>query len=341
MSNQKKKVVFFGGGTGLSTLLSGIKDDPDINISAIVTMFDSGGSSGELHDQFGVLPSGDILRCIWALADEKKNPNVRDIFTRRIRSESIPHGLVVGPPTKAAHTFGNLMFMAMQEKFGVAAAVRILEEEFSLKGRVYPVSTEASNLTATFMDGSEALNEVEVDEGIRGGKVVSSVCLRPYVPATLEVLNAIFRADVICISAGSFWTSTIPPFLPHGVSAAIAQSAAPIVFVSNLMTEGFGMPPSDYTVELMARVLHVHLRRFPNKIIFNTQIPTPDLLSLYAQKGQYPVICEGDSGPVGSGRYVYAPLRTDGDELVRHDPKLLAEVLSKTFAELTASGESG
>lgn len=300
--NNRVKIVCFGGGSGLSSLLSGLKRNPLLDISAVVTMFDSGGSSGELRDKFGVLPPGDIFRCILALAPDEDQATLRRIFNRRLAEN---------------HSPGNLFMFGAERVYGsYREAAEELCKAFSANGRVMPVSTGLSNLTALFNDHTHVTSEVDVDRVMREGKMVSAVALSPVVDASPESIRAIQEADVFCIGPGSFYTSVLPNFLPVGVKEALVASKAPVIFVLNLMTEGLGMK------EMMSwdivKVLEQYLGRSVDCVIMNTRIPA-DLPAAYAKENKFPI-------PGFNTRYVGAPLWLEGS-LARHDPDVLSSVI--------------
>src|SRR4030095_6164561 len=155
------KVGCFGGGTGLPSLLGGLKNNPWLNLNAVVTMFDSGGSSGQLRDELGVLPPGDVLRCALALARNERE--ARRVLLARL---AIPQHARLG-----GHTGGNLLLSMMEQYSGdFLAAVDGLRSLLGCAGRVWPVSTEQASICAEYGDGTSTRGEVEVDAGQSGGR---------------------------------------------------------------------------------------------------------------------------------------------------------------------------
>ncbi|MEK7612432.1 MAG: gluconeogenesis factor YvcK family protein [Patescibacteria group bacterium] len=302
-------VVCFGGGTGLPVLLSGLKKNRDLEISAIVTMFDNGGSSGELRNQFGILPPGDILKCLLMLSENAKEESIRDLFLYRIEDGDPPN-----------HTPGNMMLVGLQQTYGIMKAVKILQKIFRTKGNVYPVAIGSSHLCCAYTDGDVVHGETEVDEGIRKGKTPQRLYLMPTVQHNEDIQEVIGSADAFCVGPGSLYTSIIPNFLPHGVKRMLMDSTAPIIFVSNLLTEGKGMTSSALHHQI--EIAEQYIGREVTAIIANTKLPhemSSEILEKYAKEKKYPILCNGEHDP----RYVKRALWTE-PTLARHDSKLLS-----------------
>jgi uncharacterized cofD-like protein len=210
----KKKVVCFGGGTGLPMLLSGLKVNPWLDITAVVNMFDTGGSSGELKDRFGILPPGDILKCLLALSTD-------EVYARKLLLKRISNHTFNG------HTGGNILLFGFEKVFGDhLSAVDALGQLLSVTGKVIPVTLEQSSLVAKYADGSSRIGETNVDMGVDEGNVIKSLSLQPKVLASAEAIQAITEADALCVGPGSFYTSVLPNFLPNGIRDAISESRA-------------------------------------------------------------------------------------------------------------------
>ena len=222
----------FGGGTGLPSLLGGLKRNPWLRLNAVVTMFDSGGSSGQLRDELGVLPPGDVLRC--ALALSRNEGEARRVLLARL--PTLEHTRLGG------HTGGNLLLSMMERYSGdFLAAVDGLRALLGCRGSVWPISVEHSTLCAEYADGQVTRGEVEVDQGHARGHHVTRVWLEPPAPIHPSVRNAIAKFDAVVIGPGSFFTSLMPTLLVDGVAEVIAGVPGPIVLVGNLLTEGRGM----------------------------------------------------------------------------------------------------
>ena len=277
MKNLKKiNVVCFGGGTGLPSLLRGLKTIPELNLTAVVNMFDTGGSSGELRDKFGILPPGDILKCLLALAED--DASARKILLKRIRHDEHP-----------GHTGGNVLLMGLEKVYGdYLDAVNALGQILSIRGRVLPITLTQGTLCAMYKDGFISKGEVNVDAHLFDGREVEKLFLEPHVEASTEAKEAIRAADVLCVGPGSFYTSVISNFLPKGVKESIISSKAPIIFICNLLTEGLGM--RNHTVASVVNSLEQYLGRGVSAVIVNTKVPEKKVLERYAAERKHPLL---------------------------------------------------
>src|SRR5688572_16576711 len=233
MQLRRINVGCFGGGTGLPSLLGGLKTNPWLNLNAVVTMFDSGGSSGQLRDELGVLPPGDVLKCALALA--RNEGEARRVLLARLPTLE-QHDRLAG------HTGGNLLLSMMEQYSGdFLAAVDALRALLGCKGRVWPVSIEPASLCAEYGDGSQTRGEVEVDAGQLRGHQVRRLWLEPQVSIHPAVASAIHGFDAVIIGPGSLFTSLMPTLLVRGVREALTHMPGPIILIANLLTEGRGM----------------------------------------------------------------------------------------------------
>ena len=268
-----------GGGTGLPSLLGGLKRNPWLRVNAVVTMFDNGGSSGQLRDEFGVLPPGDVLKCALALA--RNEGEARRVLLSRLPTLE-QHDRLAG------HTGGNLLLSMMERYSGdFLAAVDGLRGLLGCKGRVWPVSVEHAQLCAEYADGSMTRGEVEVDAGQWRGHQVKRVWLEPAVGIHPEVASAIRSFDAVVIGPGSFFTSLLPPLLVRGVREALAEVRGPIILIANLLTEGRGM--SGFTAADAARWVARAIDRQVDVVIANDGLPGPDVLMQYAAEQKHPL----------------------------------------------------
>src|SRR5919112_6565177 len=198
MRLRELNVGCFGGGTGLPSLLGGLKRNPWLHLNGVVTMFDSGGSSGQLRDELGVLPPGDVLKCALALA--RNEGEARRVLLSRLPTLE-QHDRLAG------HTGGNLLLSMMEHYSGdFLAAVDGLRGLLGCRGRVWPVSVEPASVCAEYGDGSQTRGEVEVDAGQSRGRQVRRVWLEPTVPIHPAVEEAITTFDAVIIGPGSFFT---------------------------------------------------------------------------------------------------------------------------------------
>jgi uncharacterized cofD-like protein len=307
MRLRQLNVGCFGGGTGLPSLLGGLKKNPWLRLNAVVTMFDSGGSSGQLRDELGVLPPGDIMKCALALA--RNEAEARRVLLSRLPSLD---------SKLAGHTGGNLLLSMMEQYSGdFLSAVDGLRALLGCRGHVWPVSVEAASVCAQYSNGAATRGEVEVDRAQSQGQFVQRIWLEPTVKIHPAVDRAIRRFDAVVIGPGSFYTSLLPIFLVSGVREALADVRGPVVLISNLLTEGSGM--SGFTACDAARQLADAIGRPIDVVVQNTAGPADDVLARYAQEqkhplalGQLPENCELVEGDFWLG------------DIARHDRRRLA-----------------
>jgi uncharacterized cofD-like protein len=301
----------FGGGTGMPSVLGGLKNNPWLRVNAVVTMFDSGGSSGQLRDELGVLPPGDILKCALALSR-----NARE--ARRVLLARLP---MLEHTRLGGHTGGNLLLSMMQQYSGdFLDAVDGLSALLGCRGRVWPVTVEQASVCAEYGDGSATRGEVEVDAGQSSGRPVRRIWLEPPVSIHPTVTEAISKLDAVIIGPGSFYTSLMPIFLVRGVAEAMADMRGPIIFIANLLTEGRGM--AGFTAaDAVARIEEATRRRV-DVVITNTVWPSAPVLERYAHEHKQPLLpgdlpnhCEVVGGEFWTG------------EIARHDRLRLAYAL--------------
>src|SRR5262245_14841043 len=220
MRLRELNVGCFGGGTGLPSLLGGLKHNPWLHLNAVVTMFDSGGSSGQLRDELGVLPPGDILQC--GLALRRTARGARAVLRARLPT--------LEPARLGGHTGGNLLLSMMQRYSGdFLDAIDGLRALLGCRGRVWPVSVQQASVCAEYGDGSMTHSEVEVDAGQSSGRFVRRIWLEPPVAIHPSVANAIAGFDAVTIGPGSFYTSLMPIFLVRGVPEALAKLKRPVI----------------------------------------------------------------------------------------------------------------
>lgn len=268
----------FGGGTGLPSLLGGLKRNPWLSVNAVVTMFDSGGSSGQLRDELGVLPPGDILRCALALA--RNEGEARRVLLSRL--PTIEHDRLGG------HTGGNLLLSMMQQYTGdFLAAVGGLRALLGCQGYVWPVSVEQAMLCAEYADGTIHCGEVEVDRGHALGHEVRDLWLEPDAHILPVVRDAIRQFDGVTIGPGSFFTSLMPTLLVEGVREALGAVKGPIVLVANLLTEGRGM--QEFTAAHAAAWVARTIGRPVDVVLFNTARPGAEILERYEREQKRPL----------------------------------------------------
>ncbi|MBE9208339.1 YvcK family protein [Nostoc sp. LEGE 06077] len=313
------KIVVIGGGTGLSTLLRGLKTY-SANISAIVTVADDGGSSGRLRQEFGVLPPGDIRNCLAALADEEKL--LTELFQYRFRAGD---GLT-------GHSFGNLFLTAMSDITGdLERAVAASSKVLAVRGQVLPATLSDVRLWAELADGRRIDGESSIPKA--GGKIVKIGCTPANPPALPAAIKAIKDADYIIIGPGSLYTSLIPNLLVPEIANAIAQTKAPRIYVCNIMTQ-----PGEtegYTVADHIRAIDAACgnRRLFDAVLVHKKSPSPQSLIRYAQQNSHPVFVDREDVSLLGRRVVLANvLYEDETGVVRHNPQKLAKVLLRWYS---------
>ena len=308
MRMRQLNVGCFGGGTGLPSLLGGLRSVPWLDLNAIVTMFDSGGSSGQLRDELGVLPPGDILKCALALARNERE--ARRLLLARL--PSLEHERLRG------HTGGNLLLSMMAQYSGdFAAAVDGLQSLLGCVGRVWPISTDPATVCAEYDDGTVIRGEVEVDAEQVMGRLVRRVWLEPHVEIHPDVAQAIASFDAAVIGPGSFYTSLMPIFLVNGVRDALQDVSGPVILISNLLTEGSGM--NGFTAGDGVRQISDAIGRPVDVVIHNAKGPSDVVLARYAAEEKRPLAL----GELPSGTEL---IEGDfwQDEIARHGRSRLA-----------------
>ena len=264
------RVVVIGGGTGLSVMLRGLKKKP-VDITAIVTVADDGGSSGRLRDELQMPPPGDIRSVISALAESE--PLLSEMLQYRFSNGT---GL-------AGHSLGNLILAALRDITGdFVTGVRELSRVLAVRGSVLPASHDSIVLTARMADGAIVEGESKITK--YGGRIEQVSLLPPDVEPLPEAIEAIRLADVIVLGPGSLYTSIIPNLLVPGITEAIRASNAAKVYICNVMTqpgETDGYSASDHVNAIAG---HVGGRLFDTVIVNNSDIPRR-VRSLYAEKG--------------------------------------------------------
>jgi uncharacterized cofD-like protein len=322
MRLRELNVGCFGGGTGLPSLLGGLKRNPWLHLNGVVTMFDSGGSSGQLRDELGVLPPGDILKCALALA--RNTREARRVLLGRL--PTLEHARLGG------HTGGNLLLSMMQRYSGdFLDAIDGLRALLGCRGKVWPVSVQSASVCAEYGDGSVTRGEVEVDAGQTSGRFVRRIWLEPPVSIHPSVARAIAEFDAVIIGPGSFYTSLMPIFLVRGVAEALATMKGPIVLIANLLTEGRGMVGFT-AADAVARIEEASGRKV-DVVITNNKWPSPQVLGRYALEhkeplapGTLPDHCELVGGEFWTG------------DIARHDRLRLAYAVWSVLSRRLLAG---
>lgn len=315
--NRGPRIVAVGGGTGLSMLLSGVKNITN-NLTAIVTVGDDGGSSGRLREDLGILPPGDIRHCITALADDEDLVN--KLFKYRFNNGEGLEG----------HSFGNLFITALCDITGdMVSAVRASAKVLSIRGRVLPATLDDMKLVAQMEDGRIIHGESTIPEA--HGKIKRLFTEPENCKALPEVIQAIRDAELIILGPGSLYTSVIPNLLIKEISEEIAKSKAKKIYVCNIMTqpgETDGYKASDH---LKALIQHAGSDKIVDAVLVNNSLPQT-LSDKYEKSGSYPV--EVDSSEIKKlGIKICAKklIQDSKEGLVRHSSSRVARALFYWF----------
>jgi uncharacterized cofD-like protein len=318
------RVVAIGGGTGLSTLLRGLRRHVLVpgqapatasaiaDLAAVVTVTDDGGSSGKLRQDFDMLPPGDLRNCMVALSEEETL--LARLFNHRFRK-----GLGL-----KGHSFGNLFVAALTEITGdFAQAVQLASKILATRGRIYPATTSNATLVAQMDDGSLVRGETKITASKRR---IAELMLDPPATAPLpETLEAIGRADLITVGPGSLYTSLITNLLVDGISEALGQARGLRVYICNLMTqanESLDLTAADHIQRIYD---HTHTPVFDYAIV-NTAPFSPETLARYAAEGAGPIVADIERIESLGVRVIAGNFASE-DTVVRHATDRVAAAL--------------
>ena len=324
MKKQKRNVVTVGGGTGSFVVLSGLKNY-EIDLNAIITMMDSGGSTGKLRDQLGVLPPGDLRQALVALSEA--SDIWRKLFTYRFEAGDLK-----------GHNFGNIFLSAIEKitdsnQEAIDRAADILQTG----GRVIPITFDKCTLCAKYEDGSVIEGESNIDENEKAGIRIKNIFLKPPANINLEAKRVLERANALIFGPGDLYTSILPNLLVSGVRETLQYVKAKKVFVVNLMTkvgqtEGFKV--SDFINEIEKYLGEGSL----SYVVVNSKKPSDDLINRYKEVDKVLPVEDDVGGTYRRAKIIRANILSDyaydkssSDDLkrslIRHDPDKLAKVL--------------
>jgi uncharacterized cofD-like protein len=321
----KLKVITIGGGSGQYALLSGLRDMAAISVTAIVSMMDSGGSTGRLRDELGILPPGDILKCILALSPHQES--ARNLLQKRFQKDRRLRG----------HNAGNMLLTMLSRYTGsFPSGVNALAEILDTRGTVLPVTTDRATLVAELTDGTRIYGEEAIDmpRGHQREKI-KDVFLVPHHSDKIHVyppvIEAITNADFIIMGPGDLFTSIIPNLIVPGVNTAIQNTGAKLIYIVNIMTkygETQNFQGSDFV-----RNLEAFMGRPLDAVVYNNAVPDSALCDLYAiQKSNFVQIDPQASCWDLRKLYTLDLLETS-NRIIRHDSKKLAALLDAIFQE--------
>jgi len=322
---KKQKIVTIGGGSGSFMVLSGLKKYP-IDLSAIVSMTDDGGSSGVLRDELGVLPPGDARQCLVALS--KSSLILRELFNYRYSSGGL-----------SGHSFGNI-FLSTLEKVagGFDKAIKEASHILRIKGQVLPVTLKRTRLIAVLKNGRKIIGENKIYGNSSDLLNLKKLYLEPAVSVNPEIVAIIRQADKIIINPGDLYSSLIPNFLVKGLSEAIKKAKAKVIYVSNLMTKPG--QTDEFTLVDYVKILEKYLGRGAiDYVIYNKEKPNEKILKKYLRQGE-DLVAAGDFKKLLKVKLlsynllshkVYQAKESDVlghlRSLIRHDSNKLAKVI--------------
>ena len=277
MEQSSANIVVIGGGTGSFTLLQGLKRYTH-NITALVNMADDGGSTGQLRDELGVLPPGDVRQCLVALSD---TPKVRDLFNYRFDEGSFK-----------GHAFGNLFLTALEKMTGsFAEAVEMAGDVLKITGRVEPITLSNVQLCAEGADGNPVVGQYKIAHAEIATR--PAIWLEPEADVNPEAIKAIREADMVVVAPGNLYGSLAPALVIKGVQDALQATKAKCVYVANLVTKPG--PTNGFSVkDFVDEIERLAGSKFLDYVVFNNDTPSKELMERYAHEGEYAVSFDMD-----------------------------------------------
>ncbi len=323
---KRKKVVAVGGGTGTFPVVSALKS-LEIDISAIISVSDSGGSTGRIRDEFGFQPVGDLRQSLAALASKKEQKWIQKILLYRFSKGSGLKG----------HNLGNLILTALQDMTGnTTESLEIAERIFNLEGAVIPVTASNVNLKIHYTDGTSVIGEHILDSEDRNPKKIDKISLTPKCSLNPAAKKSFLEADLIIIGPGDHYASILSTLVADGTREAFNKSQAEIMYVSNLMTrrtQTHEMTISDHLIEIEDAIG----KKVNYILINNTKIPK-DILEIYAKEQEFPVKDDlnGDSRIIRAELllnkiFTKQQFDTTHRSFLRHDARKLENVFKKVL----------
>jgi len=316
-----RAVTVIGGGTGSFNVLKGLRLYADLDIRSIVTMMDSGGDSGRLRDEFGVLPPGDIRRCLIALSEESEL--MRDLFSFRFEK---------GPLED--RQFGNLFFIALTRILGSQKeAIEAIGGILKIRGRVIAVTWDDAHICAVLQNGQIVQGEANIDVPQHDGSVpIERVYLQPQAQANPEAIAAILDSDYVVFAPGNLYTSSIPNLLVTGIPEALQRTKARLLYIVNLMSrhgETDGYTAADHVARLAE-----YAGRIPDGVLVHEGEVPAELLARYEAEKSYRIAVDTARLHEVGVAVVKAADVMSTISVVRHDPARTAQHLVALFDEL-------
>lgn len=274
-SSKLKKIVVLGGGTGSFVVLSGLKKYP-IKLSVIVSMMDSGGSTGRLRDQLGVLPPGDLRQCLVALSDA---PLLwRKLFLYRFETGDLK-----------GHNFGNLFLSALEKTTdNYDEVINTASFVLKTKGKVIPVTFDKCHLCVKYKNGKILKGQGNIDINSQEISGIEKAFLDPIAHANQQAIDNIIKSDYIVIAPGDLYTSIIPILLVNKINQAIKKSNAKIIYILNMMTKSG--QTNNFTAQDFLFVIKKYLHKTPDYILINKGIIPPKIIRHYKKAGEIPIV---------------------------------------------------
>jgi uncharacterized cofD-like protein len=320
-----RNIVTIGGGTGSYTVLSGIKNIPDVTLTALVSMADNGGSTGILRDELGVLPAGDVRQCLVALSEHTE-------IVRKLMNYRFSEGTLKG------HSFGNIFLAALEKVTGdFGEGVEIASEILKVKGKVIPITKNKAELSVMLTDGKIILGENKIQDANIQGAGIKNIYYKNEVELNDNAREAILKADYIIIGPGNYYCSVVPSFIVNGFKDAIIESKAKIILPINL-TNKLGHT-TGWKVSNYVNDVEKYLGRLVDIILVNNEEPSAEQIERYKLEEGDGVLIADD---FKDGRVVrdallsrVIPQKIKGDfspntrGFIRHDSEKLAECLKK------------
>ena len=320
------KITAIGGGTGLSSLLRGlkklVKEGIIGELKAVVTVADSGGSTGRLRKDYNIPAPGDIRNCIAALAESEEL--LKELFQYRFEEGELK-----------GHAFGNIFLTALTKITGnFLDAVRYSCQILNTAGEILPSTVENVHLVAKFENGKVVRDEDEIPKYAKeSGSRIAEIWLEPEnAGAPIDTVEAILNADYIIVGPGSFYTSIIPNFLIEDIREAYRQSKAKKIFIVNAMTQPG--ETDDFTAfEHVRRFAEITGLGYPHIAVVNTRMPYYRLLERYLSQGQEPVVPDVAKLAKHNVQVFAEDLIGEDNNFIKHDPEKVAELLKEIFRE--------
>lgn len=314
MTGSKPNVVIIGGGTGLSVLLRGLKKKA-LNITAIVTVADDGGSSGRLRSELNIPPPGDIRNVLAALSDVE--PLMESLFQHRFNTNKELSG----------HSLGNLMIAAMTSITGdFGKAIQEMSRVMNVRGQVLPAANQSVVLHAEMEDGTIVSGESKIPYS---GKRIRRVFLTPsHIEPLPEAIQAIKEADMIILGPGSLYTSILPNLLVPGIGEAVCLSTARKVYICNLMTQAG--ETLNFTASDHVQALYDHMNcAFIDTILVNKEPVPARIQALYKEERAKPVIYDVEKLEALGMKAIFDDILTFEQSAIRHDTEKVATILAR------------